>query len=234
MKNLSWFISKLARVRDLPRYAFELSAYMRGYATAKTLWGDHMRVPFPEFRSIVQKGYITGHGEESVYAYFDSHLTGKDVFFDIGANAGFYTLLANHTGARVYSFEPFPTTFELLRENIERNCDPARVTLFPYAVSEHKGTLHMLEKHTAGINHISADGNIPVQTVTLDELQIVPTVLKVDVEGHEMSVFKGARTMLRKYMPVIVAEVSAESRDYLVSLGYKATLLGKTNYLFTK
>lgn len=234
MENLYWLFSKLARVRDLPRYAAELSDYLRGYAIATTRWGDRMRVPFPEFRSIVQKGFITGHGEEAVYDYFDSHLTANDIFFDIGANAGFYTLLANHKGARTYSFEPFPTTFEMLRGNVERNCKTDRVTLIPRAVSEHAGTLHMVEEHTAGINHISSDGNIPVQTIALDEFEIVPTVMKVDVERHEMSVFRGARNMLKKYMPVIVAEVTHESRDYLVSLGYRATLLGKTNYLFTK
>jgi FkbM family methyltransferase len=234
MKNLSWFLSKVARVRDLPRYVIELPAYVRGYATAQTLWGDRMRVPFPEFRSIVQEGYITDHGEESVYEFFNTHLTAQDVFFDVGANAGFYTLLANHRGARVYSFEPFPTTFEMLRGNVKNNCTPDRVTLFQNAVSEHKGTLHMTEEHTAGINHISVDGNIPVQTISLDDFGIMPTVMKVDVEGHEMSVFRGAKNMLQRHMPIIVAEVSTESRDYLISLGYKATLLGKTNYLFTK
>lgn len=234
MKNLYWILSKLTRIRDLPRYVLELPDYLRGYALATTHWGDCMRVPFPEFRSVVQKGYITGHGEEAVYAYFDSHLTGKDIFFDVGANAGFYTLLAKHKGAKIYCFEPFPTTYEMLRWNVERNGRDARVTILPYAVSEHKGTLHMVKEYTSGINHISVDGNIPVQTINLDEFEIIPTVMKVDVEGHEMNVFKGAKNMLKQYMPAIVAEVSLESRDYLISLGYKATLLGKTNYLFTK
>lgn len=234
MENFYWFLSKLVRWRDIPRYIAELPNYARGRALATTLWGDTMLVPFPEFRSVVQKGYITGHGEEAVYDYLHSQLTEKDTFFDIGANAGFYTLLASHRGARTYAFEPFPTTFEMLRKNVEKNCNAGRVTIFQNAVSERKGPLLMVKEHTAGINHISPEGNVPVQAICLDEFDVIPTVMKVDVEGHEMSVFKGAQDVLKKYMPAVVAEVSPESRDYLISLGYKATLLGKTNYLFTK
>ncbi len=234
MKNLYWVFSKLSRVKDIPRYIVELPSYLRGYACATTRWGDRMKVPFPEFRSIVEKGYITGHGEEGVYEYLDSHLTDNDIFFDVGANAGFYTLLANHRGARVYSFEPFPSTFEMLHGNVRTNCNEKRVTILPYAVSEHEGTVHMRKMHTAGVNLVSPDGNVPVQAISLDGFDVVPTVMKVDVEGHELSVFKGAQIMLRKHMPAIIAEVSPESRDYLVSLGYTATLLGKTNYLFSR
>lgn len=230
MQALRWALSKIMSFADIPRYARELPAYISGVARATTLWGDVMRVPFPEFRSIVEKGYITGHGEEGVYEYLNTHLSGKDIFFDIGANAGFYSLLGAHKGADTYSFEPFPSTLKLLASN----ANGKQVRVYPYAVSDKSGALAMEAGKHPGLNKVSDTGTVQVESLSLDDFGVVPTIMKVDVEGHEMSVFKGAQTLLAGHSPVIVAEVSPESKNYLESLGYKAALLGKTNYVFTK
>lgn len=227
----SFFLSKLTRVRDLPRYAMELPSYLRGVASATTVWGDAMLVPFPEFRSIQQKGYIEG-GEEAVYEYFNKTLTDKDIFFDIGANAGFYALLANHKGARVHAFEPFPATFALLQKNARGGMQAHAL-----AVSDTDGPLYMEKAARSGLNHLSEQGTVAVQSISLDRFPIVPTIMKVDVEGNEMRVFKGAEQMLRTHMPRIVVEGSPEATAFLTGLGYTATLLGNEhsgNYLFEK
>ena len=237
MKKLAWIFKKLFNVRAWGRYVRELPAYLRGYALATTAWGNKMFVPFPEFRSVVEKGYIEG-GEEDVTAYFDKTITDRDVFFDIGANAGFYTLLANSKGAEVHSFEPFPPTFALLKKNVKRNNRLRKIAVHQVAVSDKNGVVYMEKKERLGLSQISEKGTIQVPSLTLDQFPVVPTIMKVDVEGHELQVFKGGEKMLRKYMPIIVAEGSPEIVEFLTSLGYKSKLMGMDpqhagNYLFT-
>lgn len=228
MNKFIWAVSKLGNITSLPRYIRELPDYMRGYSKAITKWGDKMIVPFPEFRSLVREGWITGHGEEAVYEYLDSHLKKGDIFFDIGANAGFYGLLGLHKGATTFVFEPYPSTFRLLQWNWP-------IKIYPLAISDTDGVIYMEKQKSSGLNKVSPKGTVPVECVTLDTFckKIKPTVIKIDVEGHEMQVFKGAKELLKDYKPTIIAEVTDESRIYLESLGYTSTLLGKTNWLFT-
>jgi FkbM family methyltransferase len=223
-------LNKLLDFREYPRYLREFPRYLRGIAKARTRWGDDMYVPFPEFRSVVDSGIILGHGEEAVYHYLTTHLSDKDIFFDIGANAGFYTLLSVYKGAETYAFEPFPSTIALL----ERNTRGKKVHVCPVAVSNHRGTRTMKRGSAPGLNKISNTGTLSVQTITVDELGVIPTVMKIDVEGHEREVFEGARTILTEHSPVVIAEVGEESKAYLESLGYTSTVLGKTNVLFKK
>lgn len=215
-------------IRSIPRYLTELPDYLRGTRQATTVWGDSMTVPFPEFRSLCVLGYIGG-AEKEVYEYLNKTITSKDVFFDIGANAGFYSLLAIQKGATVHAFEPIPSTFRLLK----RNTESKHISLHLVAVSSLTGTARMKQNGSSGLNRIDDAGNTVVQTITLDEFGVVPTIVKVDVEGHELSVFRGAEKLLRENKPIIVAEISdTAASDFLCSLGYKQTLLGKNNYVF--
>lgn len=228
--KLPWFISKFLRIRDYRRYILELSSYVRGSATGKTSWGDSIRVPFPEFRSVITHGYIDAEGEIAITNYLEKTLTDRDVFFDIGANAGFYTLQAAHKGARVFSFEPFPSTRKMLEQNVKSNTYEKLVTVVPSAVSDTSRTLFMEEMERPGLNRISAKGTVPVGSVTLDEFGIVPTVMKVDVEKHELQVLRGAENLLRKHHPKIIVETNAETPeadDLLISLGYRRKWLSE-------
>lgn len=229
MNNITWALAKLGNVRALPRYVRESYDFVRGIARAKTLWGDVMEVPFPEFRTLVENGYIAGNGEVGVYNYLSEHLSSKDVFFDLGANAGFYTLLGAHKGADTYAFEPFPSTFKLL----EKNTRGKKVHLVNCAVSDKSGTLKMESHYWPGHNKISDHGTVEVRAIALDEFGVVPTVMKIDIEYHEIEALKGAANLIKEHKPIIVAEVSERSIEYLKGLGYHATCLGKVNYLFT-
>ena len=64
----------------------------------------------------------------------------------------------------------------------------------------------------------------------------MPTVIKIDVEGHEMAVLHGAKHLLKKYKPILIVE-SQEGTDFLFSLGYtEVRLLGSvraTNFLYS-
>lgn len=137
-------------------------------------------------------------------------------FFDIGANVGLFSLgvgvkLAGLPGA-IYAFEPCPSTFAVLEKNLQQN-RLANVRTFSVAVSDQSGqaSLYVNNSLKDGLNslerpsHTDAHvvGHVPVSTVTLDDF--VEThgitrvdVMKVDVEGAELLVFRGARDLLRR------------------------------------
>jgi hypothetical protein len=85
----------------------------------KTFWGESMWITLPENEDIFFTG-ILGPPEIPVIAFLMKVLPNKKTFFDIGANYGFYTLLARRIMEKgeVHSFEPTPMTFKILKSNI--------------------------------------------------------------------------------------------------------------------
>jgi FkbM family methyltransferase len=144
-----------------------------------------------------------------------------EVFWDVGANLGYFTLLAaaclKNTG-RVAAFEPGCSTFEVLEKNISLN-PFANILLVPLAVSDREG--EALLYTTAG----SADGRANlfrggadqteserVRTVTLDgwrrgEGLPGPDFIKLDVEGAELAALTGARQTLSQGDPLLLVEM---------------------------
>lgn len=123
---------------------------------------------------------------------------------DVGANIGVYTLfLARLTGpsGRVHAFEPAPANLRHLESNAG---DLDNVMIHPAAVGEHCGTVSLFISEELNVDHRtfdSGDGrqSVPVRLVSLDDQfprgQTVD-VIKIDVQGYELSVLKGARRLL--------------------------------------
>lgn len=123
------------------------------------------------------------------------------VFFDIGANVGYYTLFASTligNSGRVFAFEPEPENMRMFIEHIrinERtNVVPVQKALsdFP-GILRFDGTAHTMCK-------FSDDGNIEAECTTLDtfvqESGIVREILKMDIEGAEVQALRGADACL--------------------------------------
>ena len=141
----------------------------------------------------------------------------EDTFVDVGANVGSYTVLASGVaGAKSLAIEPDPVTAGHLARNIEINGLTERVEICRCVVGATDGQVNF----TVGldtVNRIAADGDRNTRIVpqrTLDTLtsNCVPTVVKLDVEGHEFSALLGARNMLA--MPSLHAiETEGQSED---------------------
>ncbi len=154
------------------------------------------------------------------------------VFFDIGANVGYYTILASRlvgSGGKVVAFEPLPRNIEFLRQHIDLNA-AANVTLKPFAVSEKKGIVRFALGPDSAMGHIGDEGELEVATTTIDdivsELDITPDVMKIDVEGAEREVFLGAASMFETAKPVIFLSTHSDELrgwclEHLRGLGYK-------------
>ena len=132
------------------------------------------------------------------------HLKKDDVFVDIGANVGHFTLLASGVAkARTIAIEPIPNTYEKLLKNVHVNNLQDNVECLNIGLGEEKGEL----KFTKGfdvMNRVALENEtVPTITVPIQRLDDVliseePTFLKIDVEGFEYFVLKGATETLQK------------------------------------
>jgi FkbM family methyltransferase len=125
----------------------------------------------------------------------------EDLFCDVGANAGVYTVLASKAvGCRSVAFEPVPRTFAVLMQNVWANDIAGRVDARQCGVGREAAMLHFTTE-LGSMNHVvqqPADRTVEVPVATLDQLLEgrVPRVIKVDVEGFESAVIDGARATL--------------------------------------
>ncbi len=132
------------------------------------------------------------------------YLRSDDVFYDVGANIGVFTVLASVVrDADCVAFEPVPETFSYLQENIRINGSPSRIELLNQGVGKEKGMLRFTSNEGATNHALAADEQsdsaIELPVVTLDDVvdaRKSPTVLKVDVEGFEHDVLAGAKQLL--------------------------------------
>jgi FkbM family methyltransferase len=137
--------------------------------------------------------------------------------FDVGANVGQSVVkyLSEFPEATIFSFEPIPETFTQLQMNVGHN---ARVKLHNIALGAEPGELRMnLPEGHSDTAFISDDGPIPVPAQTLDHFFAGPiNFLKIDTEGHDLEVLKGAGHLLRdSRIDVIQVEVGMSPRHSL-------------------
>jgi len=135
------------------------------------------------------------------------------VFVDVGANIGAYTLIASENAATtVISLEPNPTAFRKLERNVALNM---RRNVIPVnrAASSRAGALCMTNNGADPTNRILAEGDAAARTimVEVDMLDAIcrahgamPTLIKIDVEGHEPQVLEGAAECLEASIACIV------------------------------
>ena len=117
------------------------------------------------------------------------------LFVDVGANVGSYAILAAELGAEVIAVEPAADTFGLLSENIALNGYPVRAV--QAAAGSHCGTARFTSGLDA-VNSLAPDGPAVTELVTVDSLvgDRRVTGMKVDVEGFEIDVLRGAARAL--------------------------------------
>jgi FkbM family methyltransferase len=180
-------------------------------------------------RSDASADYVRGVNELPVQVVVADALRSGDVFLDIGANVGFFSLLAARivgpTGA-VYAFEPVPANAARIGANARRNRFRNVHVLELAAADEDGQTNLLLAIHPGGAVLASAGappdaaGSVVVRTATLDGLVTsgrvrAPAVVKIDVEGAELAVLRGMAATLRRHGPLVVCEVDAAEQETL-------------------
>jgi FkbM family methyltransferase len=149
--------------------------------------------------------------------------------FDVGANVGWYTLhlACRQPTARLYAFEPVPSTFGRLETNLTMN-GPTNVRLFNFGLGarEEELTFYVYPEGSGGASAANNSGRPSVREVRcrvrpLDavaaELGVGPDLMKVDVEGAELFVFQGGWATLKHSQPLIFCEML---RKWAAHFGY--------------
>lgn len=148
--------------------------------------------------------------------HLQSLLSSNSVFYDIGANFGYYSLImANHLDkkCRIHAFEPNPGTWNRLCRHIAINNMVDVVRAHRVALSDASGIGVLIERaDNSGAARLGKDGQgISVDVTTLDTFcsQLSENRLdavKIDVEGYEVRVLEGARATISRFKPVIIIE----------------------------
>jgi len=152
-------------------------------------------------------------------AMIRSQVNKDSVVIDVGANIGYYTLLLAKFAKKVYAFEPDTENFEILKKNVEEN-NLKNVVLVNKAVGEksYKGYL-IKDKENFG-NHKFNPSKSPfdkgdlISCISLDTyIKEKIDLIKIDVQGYEPKVLKGAKNLIKKYKPILFVESEKEIKE---------------------
>lgn len=183
-----------------------------GNAAISVSLGDHIQ----------ERIFFDDYYERPLISWLKQHLQATDVFWDVGANIGAMTLVAARLCRWVVAFEPNPLTASLLRRHLETN-RINNVTVVDAALSDRSGTavLRAGPQNNSGMSSIVprsdlGPGTTPVTTMRADDFVAAnpswhPTVIKLDVEGSEEMVLRGASAVLAS--PRIRVVVFEDARD---------------------
>jgi FkbM family methyltransferase len=207
--------------------AIEFGTRRRGYLAHVN--GDAMRVTYRYGARYEKAGY-----EPAVHARFTEAIERGEIVLDVGSHIGFFALAAAlRTGAegRVYAFEPSPSTAALLERHVRMNGFEDRIELVPKVVTDHVGSTDfyaMGETMAAAVFRENIEVLSPerlsvpvekheVEATTLDsfcsERAITPTKIKIDVEGAEVTVLRGAEGVLASRAEIL-CEVHPQALHY--------------------
>lgn len=193
--------------------------------------------------------FVSGTFEESEFRFFKEILTriSQPVVFDVGANIGVHAIgwARACPRARIYAFEPSKATFELLRENVDRNNVGGNVEMIPDAVSNYVGVGEFFRcdddaySSLRDTNRKRVMESFPVTITTIDAFVDSRNLskidlIKIDVEGFEREALEGGQRTLRNLRPHLFVEIfggknsnpdPAGTVEFVRSLGYEAFVL---------
>jgi FkbM family methyltransferase len=226
-------LSTLAFIANHPlnkgRKASALANYFRWQIGSRLVPGQIIYKWINGSRIIIRRGEtgVTGNLYCYLHDFADMgyllHVLGPDdLFVDIGANVGSYTILACAAkGAKGICFEPVPSTFERLMDNLRINNLVERVEARNIGLSDREDDLVFTTGEDT-TNHIvggdeQASSAVRVQVLPLDTILRgrAPSMLKIDVEGFEMRVLAGAHQVLGKEgLHSVIMELNGSGRRY--------------------
>jgi FkbM family methyltransferase len=242
--------NKISRLIKIPGiyipYLLAAKMHFPVKVDAKVYGGATVRLPLRDYDALALRAYGFPGGAQTelkLAKFFLKNLKEEDVFYDLGANYGFFSYLASNVCRETHAFEPNHT----LAKIIETNATPDHpITVNAVAVSDEGGRIVLHQSLYSGLSTISdatlavhraayeSAHEVVVPTITLDDYtreRTRPTYLKLDVEGAEEKVIRGGGRLLSESSPVIAMEVwgsengrevSSHPVEMLRALGYRS------------
>lgn len=137
------------------------------------------------------------------------------VVLDVGAYTGLYALYAAKQGVRVYAFEPHPENYRRLVENMQANRYPGLFSAFNAAVGAEAGRCAMTDlqgrpRLTSAGRAVAGEGS--TEMLMIDSLNLPRCdAIKIDVEGGELDVLRGATRTIAGHLPRLIIEANTEA-----------------------
>jgi FkbM family methyltransferase len=182
-------------------------------------------------------GCWLGTYERHMQRLFRERIRPGAIVFDVGANVGFFTLLASKLAGdsgRVYAFEPLPRNLDFLERHVRLN-DLANVYVEALAVAATSGEAHFRVAQHASMGGLAEGGDLRVVTASLDDLIASgrvarPGFIKMDIEGAESDALRGAARLLADGSLTIALSTHGwqqheNCRSILAAAGFKVELL---------
>lgn len=148
--------------------------------------------------------------DENAVPVICSHIKKGDIVFDLGAFIGDHAIAYARAGAKVMAFEPNPIAFECLEYNMQ-NIHNVFSAMLAFSDKEARYSV-VLPNDNIGMATIVVDEYSATKTTTIDqyckEWEIYPDFIKIDCEGKEVDILKGARGVINTHCPKLVIEVN--------------------------
>jgi FkbM family methyltransferase len=163
--------------------------------------------------------------EKNVSFWLEKMLLGtnRKVFYDIGANYGYYCLKFAYSASHIYAFEPVSQTYDVLSKNKSKN-NLVNINAYKLGLSNTNGSTEINVYSSSGNNSLffrNLPKNHPtrligrevINLVTLDDIVqneklCPPDLIKIDIEGGELYALKGAKQIIKEYQPALFIEYS--------------------------
>jgi FkbM family methyltransferase len=175
----------------------------------------------PEIRLVPMCRFLSSSYEPDVWSWLKQRTVPGSIILDVGAQFGLYSMLAaRHIGAdgRIFAFEPSSDTVAVLRRHLTNNGMSDRIEIVQAAVGPEEGevTFYMAGTHPSNtLAPTTVDPvkltPVKVKAITIDgfcrQLQLKPSILKIDVEGWELQVLRGATEVVQDPALTICVEM---------------------------
>jgi FkbM family methyltransferase len=184
--------------------------------------------------------FQTGTYEKGTLYFITTYLKRGDCFVDVGANIGLMSIFASQcvgNPGKILAFEAHPETHQLLLENIQLN-HIENIEPFNFALGDEVGKAKIYDNWNVNrggaslVIHADNATGFEVEVKTLDDViqnDFQPKMIKIDVEGFEFQVLKGAENTIKNCKPILIIEFSVsrdnqydpfEMIDFLESFGF--------------
>lgn len=189
------------------------------------------KIPLPPWSNLAGITFATGLHEPREELFALAYLRPGDVAIDVGANIGIYTALMGSTGAHVIAFEPGSRSRSDLARTVALNPGMS-IEVVPAALSDNPGRMSItldLESSNHLVQGVADDLQVEsVEVMMLDDYAVEHHLenlvfIKIDAEGFDLQVLRGAKELLKSQKPVLMVETwgPPDIRDWLEGLGYR-------------
>lgn len=222
--------------------AYKAGLHKRTDYPIDTFWGEKLILPISDENNVTF--YYCGAlslSECRLSRFFINTLTPQDVFYDIGANFGYYSFLARALDVGdIHAFEPSDYNMSYIRKNatLDMHLNEVAVTNksdmidFYDLSASNKGQMSSLFADYVPEKNRKTQRVLKVKALTLDEYiqeHTPPTIIKMDIENSEHLALDGARELLQKYAPLIAMEVM-DTPAHLIRTQKALDILAQANY----